>query len=223
MAKGVIYILTNPSFPEYVKIGYATVLETRLRQLNSTAATPFAFRAYAVYDVDQELTDKKLHDLIDNLDPDLRSVETFDGKKRKREFYRMSPEDAFRLLDCIATISGTRNRLRRVKPEGHEIASEKAAADARKNAKRGPFTFGAVGITPGEKVYFLHDPTKYAEVIDDRHVRCGNEVTSLSALAKDLLKRNSSVQGTIHFTYNGEVLADLRDRLEGEVSNTHNG
>lgn len=25
--KGVIYILTNPSFPDYVKIGYATDIE----------------------------------------------------------------------------------------------------------------------------------------------------------------------------------------------------
>lgn len=30
MAKGVIYILTNPSFPEYVKIGYADDLKQRL-------------------------------------------------------------------------------------------------------------------------------------------------------------------------------------------------
>ena len=32
---GVIYILTNPSFPEYVKIGFARDLETRLKQLNA--------------------------------------------------------------------------------------------------------------------------------------------------------------------------------------------
>lgn len=28
--KGVIYILTNPSFPDYVKIGYADNMENRL-------------------------------------------------------------------------------------------------------------------------------------------------------------------------------------------------
>lgn len=47
MAQGVIYILTNPSFPEYVKIGYAAKLEERLRQLNRSEAIPYAFRAYA--------------------------------------------------------------------------------------------------------------------------------------------------------------------------------
>ena len=34
MIKGVIYILTNPSFPEYVKIGYADDIAKRLKELN---------------------------------------------------------------------------------------------------------------------------------------------------------------------------------------------
>ena len=29
--KGVIYILTNPSFPDYVKIGYADDIDKRLK------------------------------------------------------------------------------------------------------------------------------------------------------------------------------------------------
>ena len=31
---GVIYILTNPSFEQYVKIGYADDVDKRLQQLN---------------------------------------------------------------------------------------------------------------------------------------------------------------------------------------------
>lgn len=210
-AKGVIYVLTNPSFPEYVKIGFATDIKRRLKQLNRSAAIPYAFRASAVYEVGEKLSDRKLHDLIDKLDPDLRSVENFDGKTRKREFYRMSSEDAFGLLDCIATISGTRKRLHRVMPDGRELEEEREAETVRNNARRGIFTFGACGIKPGEKVYFKRDRSKFAVVVDDRHVRYGDEVTSLSALAKELLKRNSCVQGPLHFLYNGEVLADLHN------------
>ena len=49
--KGVIYILTNPSFPQYVKIGYADDINKRLAQLNRSECTPFAFRVYATYEV----------------------------------------------------------------------------------------------------------------------------------------------------------------------------
>ena len=83
--KGVIYILTNPSVKEYVKIGYAHDIEKRLRQLNRSETIPFAFRVYAIYEVKSELTDMELHKLIDNLNPDLRTIETFDGKKRVKE------------------------------------------------------------------------------------------------------------------------------------------
>lgn len=32
MTKGVIYILKNPSFPDYIKIGYADNIEHRLQE-----------------------------------------------------------------------------------------------------------------------------------------------------------------------------------------------
>lgn len=50
---GYIYILTNPSFKDYVKIGYADNVEERVVQLNRTECTPFAFRIYATYKVSE--------------------------------------------------------------------------------------------------------------------------------------------------------------------------
>ena len=130
---GVIYVLTNPSFPEYVKIGYADDLEKRLASLNRSECLPFAFRAFCVYGVDERLRDKDVHALIDKLNPELRAVETFDGKPRVREFYNISAEDAYEILHSIASISGTTNRLKRITPEGHEIADEVAARDFQEN------------------------------------------------------------------------------------------
>ena len=212
--KGVIYILMNPAFPQYVKIGYAQDLEKRLRQLNRSETLPFAFRAYAVYDVESELTDKDLHSIIDSLNPDLRTIENFDGKKRIKEFYAMSAEDAYRLLECIAKISGTTDRLKRMKPDGHEIEDEKTAREVQEAARREPFRFSMCGIKPGEEVVFVDDATKKAKVLDDRHVSFDNETTSLSALAKRLLECTHPVQGTLYFQYKGKVLDDLRKEHE---------
>ena len=148
MSKGVIYILTNPAFDEYVKIGYASNLENRLKTLNNSSALPYAFRVYAVYEVDSKLTDKELHKLIDTLNPDLRAIEHFDGKTRTKEFFAMSPEDAYTILECIAKISGTQKSLKRMKPEGHEVLDEKTAKEIMTTGPAGGLTKPYKGIIP---------------------------------------------------------------------------
>ncbi len=214
MKKGVIYILTNPSFPDFIKIGYARDLEKRLKQLNRSETIPFAFRAYAVYEVDSELTDKELHKLIDALNPDLRTIETFDGKERVKEFYAMSAEDAFALLECIAKISGTTSSLKRMKPEGHEILDEQIAEEVRTAARRGPFRFSECGIPVGSEIVFVDDPSVRATVIDDRRIEYNGETTSVSALAQRIKQYDHPVQGTLWFTYQGKRLIDIREEME---------
>ena len=212
--KGVIYILQNPAFKEYVKIGYAHDIEKRLRQLNRSETIPFAFRVYAIYEVKSALTDMELHKLIDNLNPDLRTIETFDGKKRVKEFYAMSPEDAYSILESIAKISGTIDCLKRLTPEGHEILDDEIANEVKENARRGPFRFSEVGIKIGEKIIYIEDASIQPVVVDDRHIEWNNQTTSLSALAQQLKNFNHAVQGTLWFTYKGVKLTELRDQME---------
>ena len=211
--KGVIYILTNPSFPEYVKIGYAKDIEQRLLQLNRSETIPFAFRVYATYDVVTPLSDLILHDLIDGLNPDLRAIETFNGKKRTKEFYEMTPEYAYNILSSIAKLSGTESRLKRIKPEGHEVEDIKIAEEAEKAYRRGPFTFSSVGINPGEIISFVPDLSITATVVDDKHIRIGETVTSLSGAAKSILHKNA-LQGPKYWSYNGRILDDIRTEKE---------
>lgn len=213
MKKGVIYILTNPSFPEYVKIGYARDLEQRLKQLNNSETIPYAFRAYAVYEVDSELKDKELHKLIDSLNPDLRTIDKFDGKKRVKEFFAMSAEDAYSLLECIAKISGTKDSLKRMTPEGHEVLDEQIAKDVRNSARKGRFKFSECGIPVGAKIVFTRDNSVVATVVDDTHIEYKGVTTSMSALAQELLKSKWQVQGTAFFMYKGKKLTDIREAL----------
>ena len=69
----------------------------------------------------------------------------------------MSPEDAYSLLESIAKISGTEDRLKKMKPEGHEIQDEETAAEVAKEAKRGPFRFSAVNIPVGSTIQYIND------------------------------------------------------------------
>lgn len=128
---GAIYILTNPSFPDYVKIGYSKNIQERINKLNDSSAVPFGFRLYATYDVETQSADKILHKIIDKLNSSLRSVDTINDKQRVKEFYLMTPEDAYELLRDIALISGTMERLHLHKPTNEEIMEEKIAEENR--------------------------------------------------------------------------------------------
>ena len=124
---GYIYILTNPSFQDYVKIGYADDVEKRVAQLNKSECTPFAFRIYATYKVDSRLSDLPLHHLIDSLNNGLRSVDNVDGKIRVREFYAMSPEQAYKILEFIAKINGLTDNLKLYEKSKDEEEDEEIA------------------------------------------------------------------------------------------------
>ncbi|MCD7919338.1 MAG: GIY-YIG nuclease family protein [Clostridiales bacterium] len=213
---GVIYILTNPSFPDYIKIGYVSNLEKRLEQLNRSECIPFAFRVYAVYQVTKPLQDKELHSIIDSLNPDLRAIDTFDGKTRTKEFYAMSAEDAYSLLESIAKLSGTQDRLQRMTPEGHEILDEEVAAEIQEEAKerRSPFSFTKCGIPVGAEIELLNHPEFIATVKDDRHIEYHGLTYSLTGLAMKLLEVDHALQGPVYWTYQGKVLRDIRIERE---------
>ncbi len=151
---GVIYILTNPSFPEYVKIGYADDLNKRLKELNRSECIPFAFRVYAVYEVNERLKDIAIHNMIDSINPTLRAIETFDGKKRKKEFYAMTADDAFAILETIAAISGTADRLHKLTPEGHEILDERIASEVENSVAYSEESFLEKADTDIKELYF---------------------------------------------------------------------
>ena len=164
--KGVIYILTNPSFPKYVKTGYSDNINKRLEELNRSECIPFAFRLYAYYEVENRLSDKKVHELIDGLNPELRSVENINGKERKREFYAMPKEQAYGILKSIATINNLEKNLVLVEPTRQELADEEEAAEIENT----PLTFEQFYINKNERLIKLH------EKLFDKFKKIHNEV-----------------------------------------------
>lgn len=213
--KGVIYILTNPSFPEYVKIGYADDIDNRLKQLNRSECIPFAFRVYATYEVDSRLSDKKVHSIIDRINPDLRSIDNFNGQTRVREFYAMTPEDAYAILEAIAEINGLSERLKKYTMTEVEALDENLAQeiDNEHSERMSNFSFSACKIGVGEQIEYYENSDIKATVVDDRHVSYEGQTYSLTSLAKKLSGRKYSIAGSKFFKYKGEWLNDVRQRL----------
>ena len=119
----IVYILTNQSMPDTIKIGITDNLERRVRELDNTSvALPFECY-YAVEVKDASKIEKKIHEGLD--DKRIR---------QNREFFNASPEQAKSILE-IAEVMGSKN----VTPKNYivETPQEKEALDrSRKVRKR---------------------------------------------------------------------------------------
>ena len=213
--KGVIYILTNPSFPDYVKIGYADDIDKRLKQLNRSECIPFAFRVYATYEVNSRLSDLKFHTIIDKLNPDLRSIDEFNGQKRVREFYAMKPEEAYAILEAIAEIHDCKDNLKLNVPSVVEAQEEQMAQeiDTESHEKAENFSFSKCQIDIGEVIEYYDDPNIKCVVVSDRKVEYQGKEMSLTAAAKLISGKKYSIAGPRFFKYKGEWLNDIRQRI----------
>ena len=188
--------MTNPCLNNMVKIGYATDVEARRRQL-STTALPYDYEVYATYETPGKLEDKKLHKLIDNLNPELRVT-------KSREFFVMSPEDAYELLEAIALISGTQDKLKIVK---------KSIKTASVQTIRKPaVNFSKCNIPMGAELVCTEDDSIRVIVVSDHKVEYKNEITSLSAIMKEI--KGYAVAGPSFFTYNNELICDIANRTQ---------
>lgn len=187
--KGYIYIMTNPALKDMVKIGFATNVEARRKQL-STTALPYEYEVYATYETTGNLEDKKLHGLIDNLNPDLRI-------SSNREFFLMTPQDAYSLLEAIAIISGTKEKLKKTKTD-----------ESKKQTVRKPaINFAKCGIPIGAELVCTEDSSIVVRVVDERKVEYNGELTSLSSIMSKM--KGHPIQGPMYFTYNSKRIVDI--------------
>ena len=197
MSKGYIYIMTNPALHDMVKIGYATDVEKR-RQQFSTTALPYDYEVYATYETSGNLEDKKLHKLIDNLNSDLRV-------SKNREFFVMAPEDAYELLESIAIISGTQDKLK--------LAKAPSDSEKKQTIKRPPIDFYKCGLKDGDVLICKEDPSIVVTIKGNHKVLYNEELTSLSAIMA-AQKGQKSIAGPSYFTYNGVPLVDIAEKTQ---------
>ena len=199
----IVYILTNESMPDTIKVGITDNLDRRVRELDNTS-TPLPFECYYAVEVENaSVIEKKIHEGLD--DKRIR---------QNREFFNATPEQAKAILE-IAEVMGGKN----VTPTEDivETPQDKQALDTARK-KRSKFNFGMVNIEPGTILEFVKDKTITCEVIDDSKIKFRGEVTSLSASANTVLHEMGydweQAHGPKFWMHQGKSLRDLRSEKE---------
>ena len=216
---GGICILKNSCYPWAVWIGCTKDVDDLVTQLS--AAAPFPFHVYAVYEVSADYGNEGLKRMIERLDPTIR-LSTVDPRVRDAQakgFYAISAKKAYEMLQDMAIIHGDIDRLH-VYDVDDKIAEENKIADRlSKGIKFGikrkmQFRFSFIGLKPGDEVQFKHDPSQSFKILNDKEVEYDGLPYTLSALAVKLAGGKHGMQGPANFTYKGEVLDDIRTRME---------
>ena len=210
---GYVYILTNPSFKEdWVKIGKSSrPVDIRSKELDNTAV-PLPFEIYATLKtVKYEQVEKLIHKTIDRL-TDLRI-------RQNREFFNVSPAKALDILKDISTTLDDAEIDEVYLGENRKSAKQQAEAeDCHKRQQRPRFKFSMINIPIGATVVFT--PTGIeVKVADDDKVEYEGRLYKLSPFVGTFMpkeKQNTSgaYQGPKYFSYKGEILDDLRTKIE---------
>ena len=227
MARGFVYIFTNPCLDGWVKIGKTerNDINARLNELNAPPNIPLSFRCYATYEVENPFeVEQRIHSIIDRIDNSLHAREQLNnGRTREREFFKISPETAYGIFKDIADLRGDSDKLRLTTPTLDQ-SQEQEIAESR--TKRSNNSFKLLRINIGEEVSFLYDDTIVATVIDNKNkLNLDGVIYSVTGLAKKILfekfnwAENLHVNGWRFFTKDGVSLSDLRDQIENEEEN----
>lgn len=219
---GIVYVLTNKSMPDYVKIGRVNGREQsdivrRIRSLDVTS-TPLPFEClYACTVENAKFVEQQLH-------------KTFSDRRVRsnREFFEIDPENAAAALKI--------GEIEDMTPRQEEIvdSNEDGQALKKANSRRENFSFRLLGIPFGAELTFVEDENIKAKVVSNKNIKIySDEVESISdTRVRELIKREDEmtvsaaankildgkfrVSGTHYWKYEGETLNERRHRLENE-------
>ena len=119
----IVYILTNESMPDTIKIGITDNLERRIKELDNTS-TPLPFECYYAVEVENaSAIEKKIHTGLD--DKRIR---------HNREFFNATPESAKAILEIAEEMGGKNVTPKEVIAETDQ--DKQALSEAKKRRGR---------------------------------------------------------------------------------------
>lgn len=201
-AGGIVYVLTNPAMPGFVKIGLTTDIERRVRELSASTSIPIPFEVYYACTVgNMKKVENGIHEGFGNYRVNPR-----------REFFKVDPERIVAILKLV--------EIEDITPDKDYV--EDAAEQLSLNKERKPlFKFSMVNIPQGAVLTYIRDESITATVFDDRKIKLRGEIYYLTTATKMLLKEATGktypvISGPSNWLYENETLNERRYRIENE-------
>lgn len=199
VAQGIVYVLVNDAFEDYVKIGKTANLEQRLRNLDNTSV-PLPFRCvYAVKVSDMDAIEKLAH----NAFADHRT-------RSNREFFEIDP---MRVISTLKMTGGEE-----VTPKDDIAADEEGIEALNRPKRRKAFSLYQAGLKDGDELSYSKNEEIKAVVINSKQIMLEGNAESLSSGALKLLNRDGyhwrQANGWVYWTFDGQTIAErLNDKL----------
>lgn len=199
----IVYVVSNPAMPGIVKIGRTNSADAtaRIDQLYTTGV-PVPFKL--------EFACK-----VENPDEVERALHIAFAPHRvnpKREFFRISPEQAIAILRLLHTEDATGE----VAAQKSSIDQESVVAGEQLQKRRPNLNFEEMGIPIGAELKSVHNDTSVV-VVAPRKVKLGDDVMSLTAATQQVLQLDYGVAPGPHWTYHGKSIRDIYEETYGEM------
>ncbi len=199
---GIVYVLSNPAFDNYVKVGRTIDLEQRMKVLDNTSV-PLLFRCVFAIEVDDDVAVERL---VHQAFADVRVRTT-------REFFEI---DAQRVIAALKLTNG-----RDVTPK-EDIAEDEESIVAleRTVAKRKSNSFDDARLNIDDTLAYTKDENITAVVVGDKKIEFEGEVMSVSKAALILLHKEGykwkQANGWAYWMKDGETLRERVERFDVE-------
>ena len=204
-----VYVLTNPAFPDFVKIGKTKrPIEKRVKELSRQTGVPVPFECFCCFKFPKDRSkpvEKGIHKGLDSR-----------RELKRKEFFKVNPADVKALLESYSD-----GKAIVLKDEDVVESKEEQKSLDRQRSRRERFSFPMLKIKKGSEITLDKDPKKVAIVVGNREIEYRRRRGTLGEITKDVLKRDfrlnwKTCRGTDHWSYNGENLTNRRMRLEEE-------
>lgn len=197
----IVYVLTNPAMPGFVKIGKTMLADVnqRLSQLYTTGV-PFPFElAFACKVPNADEVERALHRAF-----------APNRANQKREFFNIESDQAIAILKLLHVEDATAEIEMQT-----TIPAEEVEAGKQYKARRPNLNFKEMGIAVGSTLHFTESNVTVT-VCADRKVALGDQELSLTAATKQLLNLDYAVAPGPYWSFEGKSLRAIYEQTYGE-------